>query len=105
MLLKTGTYTDGGGFGRVGDQLGVGATWRKFQSCGVWASFPDVGMWGDMFLSFLEVGQERRKCSPPRNQFPSKEASSLRTPSTPKHRGPILLTSTCNKNSPVKSVQ
>ena len=52
MLLKTGTYTDGGGFGRVGDQMGVGATWRKFQSCGVWASFPDVGVWGDMFLSY-----------------------------------------------------
>lgn len=45
-------------WGRVGDPLGVGATWRKFQPSGFRASFPDVGMWGDMFLLFLELDQK-----------------------------------------------
>lgn len=58
MLLKTGTYAGGGGLGRVGDPLRVGATWRKCQPSGVWASFPDVGMWEDMFLLFLELAQK-----------------------------------------------
>lgn len=51
----------------------MGVTWRKLQPSGVWASFSDVGMWGDMFLLFLELDRERRRrCSPPRNQFPSR---------------------------------
>lgn len=103
MLLKTGIYAGGGGLGRAGDPLGVGATWRKFQPSGVWASFPDVGMWGDMFLLFLELGQ---KGDPPHGgiSFPP-EASSFHVLSPSKCRGPILCVSSMAENSPVRSVQ
>ena len=59
MLLKTGTYAGGGGLGRAGDPMGIGAPWRKFQPSGVWASFFDVGMWETCSsLLLLELGQQ-----------------------------------------------
>lgn len=75
MLLKTGTYMDWVGcvWLRVRAQGGrEGGMPGGFQSCGFWASFPDVGIWGDMFLSHLEVDQEREEILPGKNQFPSK---------------------------------
>lgn len=61
--------------------MGVGLPGR---SPALWCLglLPYVGMWGDMFLLFLELGRKRRrKCCSPRNQFPSKGAPSFLSPS------------------------
>lgn len=91
-------------WGRVGDPLGVGATWRKFQPSGFRASFPDVGMWGDMFLLFLELDQKGDASHLGISQSPSKEASSFPVPSPSKCRSPVLCVISMAENSPVKSV-
>lgn len=80
----------GRGLGRVGDRWEWGYL-EGVQPSGVWASSSAVEMWGDRFLLFLELGREKRgKCSPPRNQFLSKEASFFLIPSPAQCRGCLM---------------